>query len=260
MGANKLTPEQVDQRLRDSLFYAKYGNKVTIRCSDGSWVPFFKTLYTPARLDLALRKATSGSVKLQDPSARQQGSKPMDLASPDSEVKAYLDDGCREVYTLLDQKNQKKANTPLLGNKASETTAAEPNVLQILTTSMATKAVTSTPPKGAAPQTQNYLDTPGSTPAKPFQLQMTPPSMIPWASSLAADDRDETLVREYVRLTGISENEQRANDALLNALQVNGQSSSTPVTPESFTPLMHEVDRMKRFQSEVSLDGESFRM
>ncbi|KAG8340100.1 hypothetical protein TRVL_09073 [Trypanosoma vivax] len=45
---------QIQHRIRDSIFFARYGNKVTVQCH-GKWIPFFKTVYTDGRLEQAFR-------------------------------------------------------------------------------------------------------------------------------------------------------------------------------------------------------------
>ncbi|CCW70170.1 unnamed protein product [Phytomonas sp. Hart1] len=50
----KLPRGEIHKRIKDSIFFARYGNKVTVRCHN-SWIPFFKTIYTDGRLEQAFR-------------------------------------------------------------------------------------------------------------------------------------------------------------------------------------------------------------
>ncbi|AAZ12158.1 zinc finger CCCH domain containing protein 17 [Trypanosoma equiperdum] len=52
--AEKRSRQQIRHRIKDSVFFARYGNKVTVQCQ-GKWIPFFKTVYTDGRLEQALR-------------------------------------------------------------------------------------------------------------------------------------------------------------------------------------------------------------
>ncbi|CAD2215826.1 hypothetical protein AGDE_11002 [Angomonas deanei] len=51
----KVPRSEVVNRVKDSIFFARYGNKVTVKFH-GTWVPFFKTLYTDGRLEQAFRQ------------------------------------------------------------------------------------------------------------------------------------------------------------------------------------------------------------
>ncbi|KAK7201221.1 hypothetical protein NESM_000183700 [Novymonas esmeraldas] len=54
MMAEERPRAEVVKRVKDSIFFARYGNKVTVRCHN-NWIPFFKTLYTDGRLEQAFR-------------------------------------------------------------------------------------------------------------------------------------------------------------------------------------------------------------
>ncbi|KAF8278707.1 zinc finger CCCH domain containing protein 17 [Trypanosoma cruzi] len=52
--AEKRSKIEILHRIKDSIFFARYGNKVTVQCH-GKWIPFFKTVYTDGRLEQAFR-------------------------------------------------------------------------------------------------------------------------------------------------------------------------------------------------------------
>lgn len=100
--------EEIVHRVKDSLFYAKFGNRVTVRCNNMS-IPFFKTLYTPDRLDAALGRCPRRPfIQAQD---NVQSSKPLELHTPVSEVDVELEHGCAEVFAAIDQPQTPK-NAP----------------------------------------------------------------------------------------------------------------------------------------------------
>nr|CCC91258.1 conserved hypothetical protein [Trypanosoma congolense IL3000] len=90
--AESRTRQQIKHRIKDSIFFARYGNKVTVQCY-GKWIPFFKTVYTDGRLEQAFRLqqyactdsgCTNESCKGIHPQDRRitQSSKLMDLNNP----------------------------------------------------------------------------------------------------------------------------------------------------------------------------------
>ena len=76
-----LSEGETIHRLKDSIFYAKYGNRVTVRYQRSS-VHFFKTSYSPGRLDHALRRGPPDDIILAD-ERNTTFTKPLDL--PDAE-------------------------------------------------------------------------------------------------------------------------------------------------------------------------------
>ena len=106
----KLTQGEILHRVKDSLLYARYGNKVSVRSAYG-WVPFFKTVYTKGRLDHALRisNAVCTNRHCADPQCpgvhvqdeRQSGpTKQMDLPQPASEVAVELEQEALQLWQL----------------------------------------------------------------------------------------------------------------------------------------------------------------
>lgn len=105
-----LKMEEVQHRVRDSLFYAKFGNRVTLRCNNMS-IPYFKTQYTPDRLDAALGRCKHRPViQAQD---NVQSSKPLELHTPIAEVDNELDLGCAEVFAAIDGPPVATLGTPV---------------------------------------------------------------------------------------------------------------------------------------------------
>jgi hypothetical protein len=91
--------EEIHHRIKDSLFYAKFGNRVTVRCNNMS-IPFFKTQYTPDRLNAALGRCKQRPVILAQDNV--QSSKPLELHTPIEEVDSELDHGCAEVFAVIE--------------------------------------------------------------------------------------------------------------------------------------------------------------
>lgn len=112
--------EEILHRVKDSVFFARYGNKVTVRCH-GSWIPFFKTVYTDGRLEQAFRlqqyscndtTCTNEHCRGIHPQDRRtsQSTKPMDLHNA-SAIKAELDEEAEHIVSTVEN-NPKSADNP----------------------------------------------------------------------------------------------------------------------------------------------------
>lgn len=58
LSKENMRAEEIVHRVKDSLLFARFGNRVSVRFGS-SWVAFFKTTYTRGRLDHALRLQTA---------------------------------------------------------------------------------------------------------------------------------------------------------------------------------------------------------
>lgn len=103
--------EEILRRVKDFIFFARYGNKVTVRCH-GTWVPFFKTIFTDGRLEQAFRlqqfscndpSCTNEHCKGIHPQDRrqQQSTKPMDLHNAQP-IKAELDEEAEHIVSTVE--------------------------------------------------------------------------------------------------------------------------------------------------------------
>ncbi|KAG5476126.1 hypothetical protein LSCM4_05083 [Leishmania orientalis] len=72
---------EVVKRVKDSIFFARYGNKVTVRCHN-NWIPFFKTLYTDGRLEQAFRFSMYSCQNLNCTDEHCKGIHPQDRRVP----------------------------------------------------------------------------------------------------------------------------------------------------------------------------------
>lgn len=75
--------DEVLRRVKDSLFFARYGNKVTVRCHNSS-IPFFKTVYTDGRLDQAFRLENYSCNDMSCTNPQCRGIHPQDYRLPPS--------------------------------------------------------------------------------------------------------------------------------------------------------------------------------
>ncbi|KAG5501856.1 hypothetical protein JKF63_04126 [Porcisia hertigi] len=81
MMAEERPRAEVVKRVKDSIFFARYGNKVTVRCHF-HWVPFFKTLYTDGRLVQAFRRSVYTCFDLSCTNEHCEGVHPQDRRVP----------------------------------------------------------------------------------------------------------------------------------------------------------------------------------
>jgi hypothetical protein len=104
-----LSHDEILHRLKDSLMFARFGNRVSVRFGS-NWVAFFKTTYTRGRLDHALRISTTSccgrncrdgqqclSVHVQD-ERNLQTMKQLDI--PSIEVSTELEAEALQLMTL----------------------------------------------------------------------------------------------------------------------------------------------------------------
>lgn len=116
--ADGLTQEEVLHRVKDSLLYARYGNRVSVRFGS-SWVAFFKTTYTRGRLDHALRIKTVScpgrncvdgqqccGIHVQD-ERNLQYTKQMDLQA--AELAKELETESLQLFGMFESKNSENA-------------------------------------------------------------------------------------------------------------------------------------------------------
>lgn len=112
---NGLSQEEVLHRTKDSLLYARYGNKVTVRFGN-TWVPFFKTSFTKGRLEQALRLSSAScpgrscqegenckGIHVQD-ERNLQGAKQVDLPLPGGEAASDLESEAMQLFALQEQR------------------------------------------------------------------------------------------------------------------------------------------------------------
>ncbi|CCW64138.1 unnamed protein product [Phytomonas sp. EM1] len=107
----KRTKEEIIKRIKDSIFFARYGNKVTVRCYN-TWIPFFKTIYTDGRLEQAFRLQNYScndkfctnehckGIHIQD-CRIQILMKPMDLHKP-HQISAELDEEAEQILNTVE--------------------------------------------------------------------------------------------------------------------------------------------------------------
>jgi hypothetical protein len=81
MMAEEKPHAEVVGRVKDSIFFARYGNKVTVRCHN-NWIPFFKTLYTDGRLEQAFRYQMYSCQNLNCVNEHCKGIHPQDRRVP----------------------------------------------------------------------------------------------------------------------------------------------------------------------------------
>lgn len=114
---------EIIHRLKDSVFFARYGNKVTVRCH-GSWIPFFKTLYTNGRLEQAFRvhqfscndiSCSNEQCRGVHPQDRRvpQSTKPMELHNPQQIDVELLEEAEHILTTVESVKSMVEAVPPM---------------------------------------------------------------------------------------------------------------------------------------------------
>ncbi|KAH9598591.1 hypothetical protein LSM04_005446 [Trypanosoma melophagium] len=132
----KLPRSQILHRVKDSIFFARYGNKVTVQ-SHGKWIPFFKTLYTDGRLEQAFRIQQYScnnngcvdehckGIHTQDRRA-VSSSKQMDLHNP-QHLAVQIDEEAEHLLFLVETgKNQAPEVPPSLTLTSPMRTIASP--------------------------------------------------------------------------------------------------------------------------------------
>ncbi|KEG06322.1 hypothetical protein DQ04_14631010 [Trypanosoma grayi] len=134
--SEKLPRREILHRVKDSIFFARYGNKVTVQCH-GKWIPFFKTLYTDGRLEQAFRIQQYScnnngctdehckGVHTQDRRA-VSSSKQMDLHNPQALAAQIEEEAERLLSLLVTYKNQPPEAPPALSLSSPMTTIASP--------------------------------------------------------------------------------------------------------------------------------------
>lgn len=226
---------EIQHRIKDSLFYAKYGNRVTVNYN-GMAIPFFKTLFSADRLAHALRilppGVPSGILVQQD--GRLQGTKAMDLVSA-KDALADIEMTTATIFQIYEQ-------------------------TRIAATATAVAAVsTAAPTVGAQPPRQAPIVVGSAAPPMPITAVGAAPAADLGErlqeSGSPTGEGWTAAIRTYMREHGATVD--HANDALLKQLADAARpSGTTPVTPDGFTPLLREAE-MARFDSESSLDGGS---
>ncbi|EPY31455.1 hypothetical protein STCU_01144 [Strigomonas culicis] len=112
---------EIINRVRDSIFFARYGNKVTVKYH-GIWIPFFKTIYTDGRLEQAFRMqqyiCTNYSCKNEhckgihsQDTRTPQPNKPMDLSSP-LQISQELDEEAEHIVSSVEMEQQNESLPP----------------------------------------------------------------------------------------------------------------------------------------------------
>ncbi|RNF08528.1 hypothetical protein TraAM80_02765 [Trypanosoma rangeli] len=134
--AEKRSKVEILHRTKDSMFFARYGNKVTVQCH-GKWIPFFKTVYTDGRLEQAFRIQQFScnnngctdehckGIHVQDRRV-VSSSKQMDLHNPQA-LATQIEEEAQRLFSLVSVcKNQTSEVPPSLSLSSPMVTIASP--------------------------------------------------------------------------------------------------------------------------------------